>query len=184
MVVADLLSPETFCKILAMPSFSFNVTTTSPDATHTLGQQIGRLLHPGLVIALHGDLGAGKTALTQGIAAGLGVSERVTSPTFTLVNRYTTARGFDLVHIDCYRLGESAAEAVAEAATFGLEELVADDSAVIVIEWAERVAEILPADHLAVTIVQPNAALQERHFTLRASGPVSRAMVKALSASD
>jgi tRNA threonylcarbamoyladenosine biosynthesis protein TsaE len=149
-----------------------------------LGQQIGRLLRPGLVIALHGDLGAGKTALTQGIAAGLGVSERVTSPTFTLVNQYATERGFNLVHIDCYRLGENAAEALAEAATFGLEEIIGDENGVIVIEWAERVAALLPADHLAVTIVQPHGATQERHFALQASGPASRAVVAALPISS
>jgi tRNA threonylcarbamoyladenosine biosynthesis protein TsaE len=163
-------------------SFSFfNHVTQSPEATHVLGQQIGRLLQPGLVIALHGELGAGKTALTQGIAAGLGVNERVTSPTFTLVNQYATARRFDLVHIDCYRLGEQADDALAEAATFGLEEIIADENAVIVIEWAERVAELLPADHLAVTIVQPDPATHERHFSLQASGPASRALIAALA---
>lgn len=166
-----------------MSSSTFTIVTTSPTTTHDLGTRLGQTLQPGLVIALHGDLGAGKTALTQGIAAGLGVSERVTSPTFTLVNRYATARGFDLVHIDCYRLGENVDEALAEAATFGLEEIIADENAVIVIEWAERVAELLPADHLAVTIVQPDAAAEERRFALQASGPASRAVIAALSIS-
>lgn len=162
-------------------SRSFDVATASPAQTHALGRRIGLVGQPGLVIALHGELGAGKTALTQGIAAGLGVSERVTSPTFTLVNRYATARGLDLVHIDCYRLGESADEALAEAATFGLDEILVDENAIIVIEWAERVAQLLPADHLAVTIVQPDADAQRRQLSFRATGPASTAVLVALS---
>lgn len=164
-----------------MSSSTFTLISTSPAATHELGTRLGSVLQPGLVIALHGELGAGKTLLTQGVAAGLGVSERVTSPTFTLVNRYATAHGFDLVHIDCYRLGESADEALAEAATIGLDEILADENAAIVIEWAERVAAFLPTDHLDVTIVQPDGDTQCRQLSLQATGPASAAVLASLS---
>ena len=144
------------------------VQTHSPAATYALGQRLGQLLRPGQVVALHGDLGAGKTLLTQGIAAGLGVTGRVTSPTFTLVNRYRTGQGFDLVHIDCYRLGEGALDATLEAVAFGLEEILAADDAIVVIEWAERVATLLPADCLQITITPVEGDEQARSIQFSA----------------
>lgn len=145
------------------------IYTYAPPATYALGQQIGRLLRPGQVLALHGELGAGKTLLTQGIAAALGVTQRVTSPTFTLVNRYRTAQGFDLVHIDCYRLGEGKVDATLEAAAMGLEELLASEDAVVVIEWAERVASLLPTAHGSISIALVEGEENTRQFTLQGS---------------
>jgi tRNA threonylcarbamoyladenosine biosynthesis protein TsaE len=158
---------------------NYSVHTQSPAETYTLGQQLGCLLRPGQVIALHGDLGAGKTVLTQGLAAGLGVTERVTSPTFTLVNRYHTADGFDLVHIDCYRLGDNSVDAALEASAFGLEEILEGED-VVVIEWAERVAALLPADHLEITIAQPEEDEQARQFTFAAGGLQSSKILQTL----
>jgi tRNA threonylcarbamoyladenosine biosynthesis protein TsaE len=105
----------------------------SPAETESLGERFGREARHGLVIALSGELGAGKTQLVKGIACGLGISARVHSPTFTLVNEYAGGR-LKLFHLDLYRL-ESREQILAA----GLEELLQPDG-VVVIEWAERLA--------------------------------------------
>jgi tRNA threonylcarbamoyladenosine biosynthesis protein TsaE len=154
--------------------------------TQSLGRRLGEAATAGQVIALQGDLGAGKTTLTQGIAAGLGIMARVTSPTFILLNEYDAgSRGLRLVHIDTYRLGEDAAAAQSEAATFGLEEILvtagepdADShGAVVVVEWAERVAPLLPADHLTIALTMAEDAPDERFAMLCAFGPQSAALL-------
>ena len=103
----------------------------SAEETQALGESWGRTAARGLVIGLSGDLGAGKTQLAKGIARGLGVTERIHSPTFTLVNQYESGR-LPLFHIDLYRL-ESPAQIIAA----GLEEYFHPEG-VTVIEWAER----------------------------------------------
>lgn len=127
--------------------------TDSPDATHQLASQLGTHLTGGEVVLLNGTLGAGKTHFVKGIAEALACdATEVTSPTFTLVNKYNGAR-LTLYHIDLYRLepGFNAAAAV------DLEELLTDLNAVIVIEWAERIAGYpLPQDatwHIDFTVV-------------------------------
>ena len=80
--------------------------TNSPAETEALGQRLAERLQPGDVIAYTGDLGAGKTAFTRGLARGLGITERITSPTFTIVNEYQGGR-LPLFHFDMYRLGSS-----------------------------------------------------------------------------
>jgi tRNA threonylcarbamoyladenosine biosynthesis protein TsaE len=102
--------------------------------TESLGEAWGREAKPGLIIALSGDLGAGKTQLVKGIARGLGIASRVLSPTFTLVNEYTGGR-LRLFHLDLYRL-----ETRAQILAAGLEEYLQPDG-VAVIEWAERLGE-------------------------------------------
>lgn len=153
--------------------------THSPQESARLGWQLAQVLPPGAVLALYGDLGAGKTALTQGIAAGLGITVPVTSPTFTLVNRYMTPGGVELVHVDAYRLGEGSAGALLEAATVGLEEILTETDAIIVIEWAERVAPLLPADHLQLWLSYQGDGEQVRLIDLAATGPVSRGWLDA-----
>ena len=106
----------------------------SPAETESLGEEWGRVAQRGLVIALSGDLGAGKTQLVKGIARGLGILARVHSPTFTLVNEYGGGR-LRLFHLDLYRLETS--EQIYSA---GLEEYLRPNG-VAVIEWAERLAE-------------------------------------------
>jgi tRNA threonylcarbamoyladenosine biosynthesis protein TsaE len=107
--------------------------THSAQETFNLGKQIGTQLIGGEILLLDGPLGAGKTVFVKGLASALGVdSEDVTSPSFTLVNPY--AGQFPLFHIDLYRLDEGATAAHA----VDLEELLSDERAVIVIEWAER----------------------------------------------
>jgi tRNA threonylcarbamoyladenosine biosynthesis protein TsaE len=103
----------------------------SPEETESLGERWGRAAQHGLVIALSGDLGAGKTQLVKGLARGLGVTARVHSPTFTLVNEYGGGR-LQLFHLDLYRL-----ETAAQVTSAGLEEYLQPDG-VTVIEWAER----------------------------------------------
>lgn len=105
----------------------------SPEETQALGAQFGGFLRGGEVLLLSGELGAGKTLFVKGVAESLGVPEdEVTSPSFTLVNHYEGR--LKLYHIDLYRLNEGAQAAHA----VDLDELLADESAVIIIEWAER----------------------------------------------
>ena len=103
----------------------------SPAETEALGEKIGRAANHGLVLALSGDLGAGKTQFVKGLARGLGVTARVHSPTFTLVNEYSGGR-LKLFHLDLYRL-----ETPAQILSAGIEEFLAPDG-VAVMEWAER----------------------------------------------
>jgi tRNA threonylcarbamoyladenosine biosynthesis protein TsaE len=110
----------------------------TPEETFSLGEELGRTLKGGEVIYLHGGLGAGKTLLTQGILSGLGFDvDEVSSPSFTLVNLYETEK-FDVYHIDLWRLDSGAAEAV------GLAEILENEDAVIIIEWAEKLASFDP----------------------------------------
>jgi len=106
----------------------------SPAETESLGENWGRAAQRGLVIALSGDLGAGKTQLVKGVARGLGVTARVHSPTFTLVNEYGGGR-LKLFHLDLFRL-----ETQAQIHSAGIEEFLQPDG-VAVIEWAERILQ-------------------------------------------
>jgi tRNA threonylcarbamoyladenosine biosynthesis protein TsaE len=155
--------------------------------TIDLGRVLGLHVQPGQVIALQGDLGAGKTTFTQGLAEGMGIEDHVTSPTFTLVNEYGSAHNVRLLHVDTYRLHEMPGDAMMEAATFGLEEILdpdnlieADGGAVVVIEWAERVATLLPADHLLVRI-EADREPQLRNVHCEAHGPSSIALLSFAS---
>lgn len=116
----------------------------SETQTHRMGARLGSLLQPGDVLALIGDLGAGKTRWIQGICQGLAVSDRVISPTFTLVNEYQGT--WPIYHIDLYRLGN-----VAETDSFGLDEYMYGDG-ITMIEWADRATALLPVDHLKVEL--------------------------------
>lgn len=115
-----------------------------PRATQALARQVAQTLVGPAVIALYGDLGAGKTLFAQAFAQALGVTEPVTSPTFTLINEYDLPDGGSLFHVDVYRLHT----AVPEAIDLGLEELF--DQGVVIIEWADRIQPILPDDRIEV----------------------------------
>ncbi len=106
-----------------------------PVETESLGESFGRAARHGLVIALSGELGAGKTQFVKGLARGLGIAARVHSPTFTLVNEYTGGR-LRLFHLDLYRL-----ESREQILSAGLEELLQPDG-VAVVEWAERIYDL------------------------------------------
>jgi tRNA threonylcarbamoyladenosine biosynthesis protein TsaE len=125
-------------------------TTRSARDTRALGAALARLLRPGDVVLLAGDLGSGKTTLVQGIAAGLGVAEVVTSPTFTLLRPYRCAVDTGvrtLLHADLYRLDH-----LNEVVDLGLGELVEDD-AVGVVEWGDVATEVFRHDVLALRLV-------------------------------
>ena len=128
------------------------VTDTRSEAeTLAWGQHLAATLQPGTVIALHGSLGAGKTCLVKGIAAGLGIDEPVTSPTYTLVHEHHGGR-LPLAHVDLYRL-----EDLHAALAIGIEEYL-PGAGVTVIEWAERIAELLPpsTQHVTITVTDHN----------------------------
>lgn len=121
------------------------IQTHSAYETMKLGKTLSILLQPGDVITLNGDLGAGKTCLATGVARGLDISERVTSPTFTLINEYNDGR-LTLYHLDVYRLGTPE-----ELEDLGYEEYFYD-SGVTMIEWAQRVEDYLPVARLDINI--------------------------------
>ena len=109
-----------------------------------MGEALAALLRPRDAVILTGELGAGKTTLVQGIARGLGVTDQVVSPTFTLVREY---RGrLDIAHVDVYRL-----ERIQDVMDLGLEEL-GDGEAVLLVEWGDAVEEVLPADHVTIEL--------------------------------
>ena len=110
--------------------------TNSPEETETVGQQLGKYLQPGAVIAYLGDLGAGKTAFTRGLARGLGATEPVTSPTYTIVNEYLSGR-IPLFHFDMYRLGSSD-----DLWDIGWEDYL-ERGGVCAVEWSENVADAM-----------------------------------------
>ena len=118
----------------------------SPAETQAVAATIANTLLPGDVLLLDGDLGAGKTTFTQGLARAMGVGEAVTSPTFALVRSYPTSFGVELIHVDVYRLDE-----LADIVALGLPEMI-DDGAVTVIEWGEKAAPALGPEHLAIRL--------------------------------
>lgn len=134
--------------------------TANEDETIDLGESIARELPRRAVVLLIGNLGAGKTTITKGIARGLGAAEpeEVSSPTFTLIHEY----GDKLYHIDLYRL-----ETSAEVATLGLDELF-DREAVVLIEWGERFPQLIPPGHWEICLVARDG--DEREITVRAPG--------------
>lgn len=129
--------------------------TNSPAETEALGQRLAERLQPGDVIAYTGDLGAGKTAFTRGLARGLGITERITSPTFTIVNEYQGGR-LPLFHFDMYRLGSSD-----ELYEIGWEDYLARGG-VCAVEWSEIVADALEEDCIRVDIRQGDIENQRK----------------------
>ena len=120
------------------------VTTHCEEETEALGERLAKCLHAGAVVALYGDLGAGKTAFVRGMARGLDIRESVTSPTFTIVNEYPGDPA--LFHFDMYRL-----RSADELYGIGWEDYL-DRNGICVTEWSERIEEALPEDAVRVTI--------------------------------
>ena len=121
------------------------IETRSPEETFQFGEKLGREAKPGQIYTLNGDLGTGKTVFTQGFAAGLGITEPVNSPTFTIVQIYEEGRR-PFYHFDVYRIGD-----VEEMDEIGYEDCFYGEG-VCLIEWAELIEEILPEHVIAVTI--------------------------------
>lgn len=131
--------------------------TRSETETEALGTRLGAMLQPGTVIAYYGDLGAGKTAFTRGLARGLGISDRITSPTYTIVNEYPGR--LPLFHFDMYRLDSSD-----DLFDIGWEDYLTRGG-VIAVEWSERVADVLE-DALVISIRKDPAEENGRHITI------------------
>jgi len=120
------------------------IVSPSAETTEAAGERLGATLGPGAVVALTGELGAGKTCFVQGLVRGLGATVRATSPTFVLVNQYTGR--VSIHHVDAYR-----ADSMTELIDLGLLEMVGGEG-VTVIEWADKLTPLLPADSIHVHI--------------------------------
>ena len=129
--------------------------------TRSLAAALAAVFRDGDLVVLAGDLGAGKTCFTQGVAVGLGIAERVTSPTFTLHNRYEGS--LVLNHLDVYRLDQ-----LEETLDLDLPELL--ESGLTVIEWGEQIDPALPADHLVIRLLLGDAD-DDRTIEFEAGGP-------------
>src|SRR6187551_3202105 len=148
-----------------------------PSSRHTdrLGRTIGSVLEGGESLALSGALGAGKTALVRGIAAGLGApADAVTSPTFVLLHEY---RGrLPLAHLDLYRL-----KSLKEAESIGLDDHLSGPT-VVAVEWADKAPGILPEDRLEMEL--RHRTVQSRSIQIRATGPLSAALLNRINNCD
>ena len=129
--------------------------TFSPEETYEIGRRMGSEARPGLVITLDGDLGAGKTLFTKGFAEGLGITEPVSSPTFTILLEYEGGR-MPLYHFDVYRIGDPA-----EMEEVGFDDYIYGDGATL-IEWSELIEELIPEE--AVRIVMERDAAKSEDY--------------------
>lgn len=151
------------------------------DATLALGHELGRAVEERAVIALLGDLGAGKTTLVQGLGRGLGVQETINSPTFTMLNEYHSGR-LPLYHLDLYRFSEDPESTFGQT---GLELFVAElneiqqGKGIVVLEWANYLKEYLPEDHLLVKLNYTDDRLG-RFATLFANGDQSEQILEKI----
>jgi tRNA threonylcarbamoyladenosine biosynthesis protein TsaE len=158
---------------LVLDGHALDVISHSAEQTRRLGMHLGRLVRAGDVICLHGELGVGKTCLVQGIGRGMGIEVPINSPSFILVNEYAPPGSrLRLYHIDLYRLDK----AVPEALAIGLDEYLYG-AGVCVIEWADRAAEIMPADHLTVELRWID--YYKRGLVFRAAGVRSNELLAA-----
>ena len=121
------------------------IETNTPQETFCVGKKIGENARPGQIYTLTGDLGVGKTVFTQGVAAGLGITEPISSPTFTIIQEYETGR-LPLYHFDVYRIGD-----IEEMDEIGYEDYFYGDG-LTMIEWANLIEEILPKKRKEITI--------------------------------
>lgn len=139
------------------------IETFSPEETYMLGKKIGEAACPNTVYALNGDLGVGKTVFTQGLAAGLGIDEPVTSPTFTILQNYEGGR-LPFFHFDVYRIGD-----IEEMDEIGYDDCFFGGG-VSLVEWAEIVEEILPENTVYITIEKdPEKGFDYRKITVQNS---------------
>lgn len=152
---------------------SFEFFSRSAEQTRRVGMRLGALLERGDVLALAGDLGAGKTTFVQGLAAGWGSPDSVTSPTFVLVNIYSRPDGQRLAHLDAYRLSGPA-----EAEALDLDELLSGGP--LVAEWAPRIAPALPADQLNIRMEWVEEEHRQIVFTAQGERPL--ALLESLQA--
>ncbi len=145
--------------------------TESVEETSGIGERLGRLLSKGNIICLSGDLGAGKTSFAKGIAKGLEVKDYVTSPTYTIINEYEGR--LPMYHFDAYRLNNAE-----EMDELGYEEYFFGDGAVV-LEWADIVRDIIPAERLWITILNSRGD-NTREIIMEATGEIYDTMLKGM----
>jgi tRNA threonylcarbamoyladenosine biosynthesis protein TsaE len=151
---------------------TLSLATHSATETIAVGAAVGRALRVGDLVVLAGDLGAGKTTFVKGIARALGVTEPVTSPTFTIVQEYDGT--IPLAHVDVYRL-----DRIQEVHDVGFEELF--DRRAVVVEWGEAIARVLPRDRLVVRLdLRDDGADDDRDLVIVAHGPSWNARMPGL----
>jgi tRNA threonylcarbamoyladenosine biosynthesis protein TsaE len=140
-----------------------NIITKSESETEQAGEEFAKTLIPGSVVCLYGDLGAGKTTFTKGVAKGLGISDRIISPTFSLVRQHEIDRQSSintLYHIDLYRL-----ENEEDIKKIGIDEILSDITGVVLIEWAERLGKLLPDKRIEVYITNSDDTFRNITFS-------------------
>ena len=147
-------------------------TVSTEGESIAFGKLVGQAVVPGTVLLLNGDLGAGKTTFTKGIAGGLGIDRVIKSPTYTLIREYPNGR-LPLYHMDMYRITEE------EAVELGLDDYF-NGSGLCVIEWPTQISDLLPADTVTIMIERKPSDPYARRFVLEASGAKSRAVVEAV----
>jgi tRNA threonylcarbamoyladenosine biosynthesis protein TsaE len=140
---------------------SLEVISRTPEQTRRVGMRLGTLLRTGDVICLVGDLGSGKTTLVQGISSGWGSLDAVTSPTFVLVNVYRRPDQARLFHLDAYRLSHAS-----EAMELDLDMFM--EAGPLVVEWADRILEVLPESHLKINLTLVSET--QRDMVMTANG--------------
>jgi len=138
-------------------SINVELITNSPEETQDIGRILGEHALPGQIFLLIGDLGVGKTCISQGVLWGLGGEEYATSPTFVLVSEYKAR--LTMHHIDLYRVGSSE-----DMIELGLEEYLADDG-ISVVEWADRTIDFFPSDHLKIFMERVDETTRKLRFT-------------------
>ena len=148
---------------------NFEFFSHSPEQTRRLGIHLGKLVSTGEVICLEGNLGAGKTTLIQGLAQGWGALDQVSSPTYVIVNEYRRPDGQTLFHADAYRLNY-----ILEAEFLDFDRMLSQGT--VVIEWAERIKDALPAEHLWISLTY--TAPEHREMLLTPAGKQYESMVE------
>ena len=145
----------------------------SPEETHAAARELAEELGPGgCAVALLGELGAGKTAFAKGVAEGLGLPpELVASPTFTIAQELPTPGGLRLVHADLFRV-----ESLAELEAAGFDDWLGPD-VLLLVEWADRLPDALPRDHLEVRLDRAPGPPEARELAVRAHGPAAEALL-------
>jgi len=134
--------------------------SVSESETEALGAALARELEPGSIVLLYGDLGAGKTVFSRGFARGLGITEPVSSPTYTIVQEYELAGGGRLYHMDLYRISDEHA-----ALGFGVDEFLSEPGAISLVEWPERIRGLLPDTAIRVELIHRAENQREIHVT-------------------
>lgn len=165
-----LVVPKGVHELMAEEIRSVIYTSHSTADTIILGEKLGKLLGPGNIVALYGDLGAGKTVLVKGIARGLGINATIHSPTFTLIHEHPGP--IPLYHIDLYRIDEKDLDSV------GIDEYL-EGEGVVAIEWAEKIKSLLPPDRLDVELRTTNE--NSRVITLSSGSPKIIPIIEVLA---